>query len=313
MRVLLAGASGTLGRALVPRLRAAGHHVIGITRSPASAARLQAQGADAVVADVLDREALLAAVRSLGADAVIHELTALRKPPLRYSGMSATNVLRERGTAHLLEAAREVGATRMLTQSIVFGYGFVRHHPEIVDESTPFGEPEGNRFDPTIAALRSTEQQVLAAEGIDGIALRYGLFYGLDADLLVPLLRRRMMPVADHDGRIPFVHHEDAASGTVAALERGVAGRAYDLADDGASWRHSTETAARAFGAPRPLVLPKGLVRLAMPYVAQLMTRMDLRVSSELARRELGWSPRYASVDEGWAAAAAQQGVGGPA
>lgn len=305
MRVLLAGASGTLGRALVPQLLEAGHDVLGITRSVPSADRLRSTGAEAVIADVLDRDALLRALGTERADAVIHELTALTKPPLTAGGMRATNVLRERGTAHLVEAAHLVGATRMLTQSIVFGYGYRGSHPEPLDESAPFGEPESRVVDPTLVALRSTERQVLAADGIDGIALRYGLFYGLDAGTVAAMLGKRMLPVADHDGLIPYLHHEDAAAATVAALDRGVAGRAYNIADTGASWRHSIETAARAFGAPRPLVLPKGLLRVLIPYAAELMTRMDLRVSSDLARRELGWSPRFASVDEGWAAAAA--------
>ncbi len=301
MRVVVAGASGTLGRALVPQLLAAGHEVLGITRSPQSADRLRGVGAEAVVADVLDRDALLRALAGQRADAVIHELTALSRPPLRFSGMTRTNQLRETGTGRLIEAARALGATRMLTQSIVFGYGFRRRQPVPLDESAPFGVPEGTRADPTIAALQSTESQVFDADGIDGVALRYGLFYGLDADTMAPMLRKRMLPVADHDGLIPFLHHEDAAAGTVAALERGVAGRAYNMADAGSSWRHYAESAAQAFDAPAPLVLPKGLLRAAFPYAAQLMTTMDLRVSSDLARRELGWAPRYASVDEGWA------------
>jgi nucleoside-diphosphate-sugar epimerase len=301
MKVLLAGASGTLGRALVPQLIDAGHEVIGLTRTPAGAERLRAMGADPVVADVLDRDALLTAVTGRSADAVLHELTDLTKPPLRVADMTGTNRLREVGTSHLIDAARAVGATRMLTQSIVFGYGF-QPRGRVLDETDPFGEPEGTRFDPTTAALRSTEQQVFGADGIEGISLRYGLFYGLDAGTMAPLLRRRMLPVADHDGLIPCIHHEDAAAATVSALTNGVAGQAYNVADSGSSWRHYAETAARAFGAPKPLVLPKGLLRAAFPYAAQLMTRMDLTVSSDRAARDLGWTPRYPSVDQGWPA-----------
>jgi nucleoside-diphosphate-sugar epimerase len=189
----------------------------------------------------------------------------------------------------------------MLTQSIVFGYGY-QPRGRVLDETAPFGEPEGTGFDPTTAALRSTEQQVFGADGIDGIALRYGLFYGLDIGTITPLLRRRMLPVADHDGLIPMIHHEDAASATVAALTDGAAGQAYNVADSSSSWRHYAETAALAVGAPKPLVLPKGLLRAAIPYAAQLMTGMDLSVSSDRAARDLHWAPRYASVDEGWAA-----------
>ncbi|CAN5124982.1 NAD(P)-dependent oxidoreductase [soil metagenome] len=303
MRVLLAGASGTLGRALVPQLLAAGHDVVGITRSPQSAERLAAGGVEPVVADVLEREALLSALRGRRADVVVHEMTALKEAPLFYRSMSATNGLREVGTSHLIDAARAVKATRILTQSIVFGYGFRASHPLPLEESAPFGQAEGGGVDATLAALASTEQQVFEAEGIEGIALRYGLFYGLDADLLAPMLRKRMLPATNWSGRIPFVHHEDAAAATVAALDRGVAGRAYNVADGGATWRHYAESAARTFGAPAPLIVPRGLVRAAIPYAAELMTRLDLTVSSDLAGRELGWTPRYASVDEGWASA----------
>ncbi|WP_210481275.1 NAD(P)-dependent oxidoreductase [Naasia sp. SYSU D00948] len=304
MRVLLAGASGTLGRALVPQLLAAGHEVVGITRSKPSADRLRARGAEAIVADVLDRDALLAAVRGQRADAVMNQLTALSTPPLRYESMRMTNRLREEGTANLLEAASLVGARRALTQSIVFGYGYRRHHSGPVDETAPFGVPEQLPVDPIHAALASTERQVFSTPGIEGIALRYGLFYGLDGREMQRMLRRRMLPVSTWEGVVPLVHHEDAASATVAALERGVPGHAYNVAAAPASWRHHLETAARALGAPAPLVLPPWLLRIALPYPAELMTRMDLRVSTERAARELGWTPRYPTVEEGWAAAA---------
>jgi nucleoside-diphosphate-sugar epimerase len=237
------------------------------------------------------------------ADAVIHVLTALKNAPLFYGSMNDTNRLRQKGTENLIEAAHVVGARRMLTQSIVFGYGFRTPHPSVVDESAPFAVAEGTGVDPTLAALASTETQVRDGEGLDGIALRYGLFYGLDAAMIERMLRRRMLPVTSFDGRIPYVHHEDAASATVAALERGVAGRAYNVSgDNGSSWRHAIEAAARAFGAPAPMVLPTALVRAAIPYAGELMTRLDLQVSSQLAKRELGWSPTYPTVDEGWKA-----------
>lgn len=307
MRVLLAGASGTLGRALVPALLAAGHDVIGVTRSSDSARRLAGLGASTVVADVLDREALLGALRRVRADAVMHQLTALASAPMRYGSMTATNELRERGTAHLVEAAHAVGAGRMLTQSIVFGYGFGAT-PGVVDESSPFAVPTGGGVDPVLAALASTESQVRSADGLDGVALRYGLLYGRDVDTIARMLRRRMLPVTAWDGHIPFIHHDDAAAATVAALERGVAGRAYDVADaTPVSWRTAIGTAATALLLPAPLRVPPGLLRVAAPYAAELMTRMDLRVSSDLARRELGWEPRFPSVAEGWAHSATQR------
>ncbi|MEJ3404796.1 NAD(P)-dependent oxidoreductase [Rathayibacter sp. YIM 133350] len=300
MRVLLAGASGALGRQLAPQLLAAGHGVLGITRSPERAERLRSMGADAVVADVLDRDALLASLTGQRADAVMHQLTALSKPPLFYGSMTATNVLREKGTAHLIESAHLVGATRMITQSIVLGYGFRSHHPAPVDESVPFGVPEGTGADPTFAALVSAEQQVFTASGLEGIALRYGIFYGEDVRTVATSLRRRMLPVTSWDGAIPFVHHADAASAAVAALDRGRAGTAYNTAsEERVSWREYVETASRVLRLPAPLRVPVGVLRAAAPYAGEFMTRIDLQVSAQRARDELAWEPRFSTVEQG--------------
>src|SRR3712207_290605 len=140
MNVLLAGASGAVGTPLTRQLIAAGHQVVGITRSRANAERLRTAGAEAVVADVMDRESLLAAVRDVRAEAVMHQLTALGTTKMR-EAMQGTNALRTTGTAHLLAAARVVGAHRFLTQSIVFGYGYRDHGPRVITEDDPFGEP----------------------------------------------------------------------------------------------------------------------------------------------------------------------------
>src|SRR6266498_60609 len=140
MRVLLAGASGAVGTPLTRQLIAAGHEVVGITRSQANAERLRNAGAEAVVADVMDRENLLAAVRDVRADAVMHQLTALGTRKMR-EAMQGTNALRTTGTAHLLAAARAVGAHRFLTQSIVLGYGYRDHGPHVITEDDPFAEP----------------------------------------------------------------------------------------------------------------------------------------------------------------------------
>src|SRR4030095_11282775 len=137
VRVLLAGASGAVGTPLTRQLIDAGHEVVGITRSQANAERLRTSGAQAVVADVMDRENLLTAVRDVRADAVIHELTALGTTKMR-EAMQGTNALRTTGTANLLAAARAVGAHRFLTQSIVFGYGYRDHGPHVLTEDDPF-------------------------------------------------------------------------------------------------------------------------------------------------------------------------------
>src|SRR5262249_47477734 len=172
MRVLLAGASGAVGTPLTRQLITAGHEVVGISRSQANANRLRDGGAEAVVADVMDRESLLAAVRGVRADAVMHQLTALGTTKIR-EAMRGTNALRTTGTAHLLEAARAVGAHRFLTQSIVLGYGYRDHGPHVITEDDPFAEPDSGQFAAVLAAIGSTDEQVLSAEEVGGIAMHY--------------------------------------------------------------------------------------------------------------------------------------------
>jgi len=171
MRVLVAGASGALGVPLTRLLVARGHSVVGLIRNPAGADGVRALGAEPVVANALERDELLRAVNGLTADAVIHELTSLRKPPLRANGMAVTNRLRTEGTANLLAVADRVGAKRMVTQSIIFGYGFRDHGDRILTEGDTFGIPAGDADD-AIAALASAEMQTFKAP--EGIALRYG-------------------------------------------------------------------------------------------------------------------------------------------
>src|SRR5690606_12671072 len=189
-----------------------------------------AAGAEPVVADVLDRNGLLDALRGLRADAVLHELTALASAPMGYRSMHATNVLRTTGTAHLLDAARQLGARRFVTQSIVFGYGYGRSEGT-VDETAPFGVPDGTGVDATLLALAENERAVREADGIERIALRYGLVYGLDADSVRRMRRRRMLPVTDSTGSVPITrrrlqHRGRRPRADLAQPRRGRCGRA---------------------------------------------------------------------------------------
>ena len=297
MKVLVAGASGALGVPLTRQLIARGHRVLGLTRDQAGARRLEALGAEPVVADALDRHRLVRAMEGRWADAVIHELTALRKPPTRHRGMALTDRLRSEGTTNLLAAADELGAKRFLTQSIILGYGYRDHGPEPLTEDAPFGRPAGDRSDPHLAAMLSTEQQAFTAP--EGIALRYGMLYGGDAAQLRPLLARRALPVV-RGGLLGWLHHEDAAAATVAALEQGRPGQAYNLVDDlPATWREVYTEMARAFGAPPPRKVPRWLFRLAAPYVASFAVDTSMRVSNAKARTELGWRPMFPTYHDG--------------
>jgi nucleoside-diphosphate-sugar epimerase len=300
MRVLLAGASGAVGRPLTGQLIAAGHQVVGITRSQANAQRLRNAGAEAVVADVMDRDNLLTAVRDVRADAVMHQLTALGTAKIR-DAMQGTNNLRSTGTTHLLAAARAVGAHRFLTQSIVLGYGYRDHGPHVVTEDDPFAEPAPGRFGPAITALRSAEERVFSADGMEGIALRYGAFYGRDSftRMLTNLVRKRRLPVPSSGGGfVSFIYLEDAAAATVAALEKGRAGQAYNIVDDEpVRWADYLDALAAEIGARRPWRVPSWMLR-AIPYLHTIMTT-SMRVSNAKARRELDWAPVVSTYREG--------------
>src|SRR6266545_3514363 len=274
MRVLLAGASGAVGTPLTRQLITAGHEVIGITRSPANAERLGNAGAQAVVADVMDRENLLAAVRGVRADAVMHQLTDLGTTKMR-EAMRGTNALRTTGTAHLLAAARAVGAHRFLTQSIVLGYGYRDHGARVITEDDPFAEPQPGPFAPAIAAMRATEEQVFSAEEMEGVALRYGAFYGQDSftRMITNLVRKHRLPVPSSGGGfVTFIYLQDAAAATVDAL-------------------------AAEFGARRPWRVPTWMLR-PIPYLHTIMTT-SMRVSNAKARRELGWAPTVSTYRQG--------------
>jgi nucleoside-diphosphate-sugar epimerase len=307
MKVLLAGASGAIGMPIARQLIAHDHEVLGLIRSHSGAGRLAALGARVVAADALDRDALLRAVEGLSADAVIHELTALRKPPLRHSGMTQTDRLRTEGSTNLLAAAEVLGAKRFVTQSIILGYGYSDHGDHLLTEEAPFGIPAGNKSDPHVAAMESAERQAFTAP--EGIALRYGLLYGGDAEQMRALLARRALPVT-RGGLLGWVHHEDAARATVAALEHGRAGEAYNIVDDRpASWQEVFIAMARAFGAPPPRRLPRWMLRIAAPFIASTIGS-SMRVSNAKAKTELGWRLMFPTYREGVQAMASRAHTG---
>ncbi|GAB2649462.1 NAD-dependent epimerase/dehydratase family protein [Nocardia goodfellowii] len=302
MRVLLAGATGAIGQPLITALTDRGHQVLALARRPESHGLIRQLGAEPVAADVLNRDGLLRAVAGLRADAVLHEATALKGAGPRLKADDPTNALRGKGTAHLLEAAELVGARRFVTQSLITGYGYFDHGDRPITEADPFGVETGGYADPVVAGCRATEEQVFAAD-LDGIALRYGLFYGPRAfsDMFADLMRKRVpvIPMGG-GGYISWVHVADAAHATVAALENGRRGAAYNIADDEPiTWRQFMDAVAAHHHTPRPLALPTWLIRLTVPYLACLMSDTSMRVSSEKARRELGWTPDHRSVRDG--------------
>jgi nucleoside-diphosphate-sugar epimerase len=302
MKVLVAGSTGALGVPLLRALAAGGHEVAGLTRNPANRDRLRALGARPLVADVLDRAALLRAVDGLQVDAVVHLATAFHDLPMRHSGMALTNALRTRGTANLLAAARALGAGRFLAESMIFGYGYGDWGDRVLTEDDPpFGPPGRNPgLEAHLAAMWESTRQTLDAAGIAGISLRYGGFYGPAAasGAIVELLRRRRLPVLRGAGVISLIWIEDAAAATVAALERGPAGQAFNVVDDEpVAWGTFLRTLAEAVGAPPPRELPAWMLRPANYAHAAFTTSM--RVSNATARRELGWAPSVPSWRQG--------------
>ncbi|MEU0787981.1 NAD-dependent epimerase/dehydratase family protein [Streptomyces sp. NPDC006173] len=221
--------------------------------------------------------------------------------------MRATDALRVDGTAHLVEAARATGARRIIAESMVFGYGYGDHGDHVLTEDDPYGPPGTTpALEQHIAAMRIKEQLTFGATDMEGIALRFGLFYGAggtDALLpMLPMLRRRQLPVADDHGRVlPWVDLADAARTVAAAVDRGRPGEAYNVIDrTPLGFAAHVRAAAEEFGLPRPMTIPLWTMR-PLSY-AHVMMRTALRATSAKAERELGWTPLHASSRDGLAA-----------
>jgi len=298
MRILLAGASGVFGRVLTPALLAAGHEVVGVTRSPEGVRAIEGMGAEAVVADVMNRDRLLAAVAGQHFDAVISQLTALKKPPMRNKDMDVTNALRTTGNENLMAAAKATGATRFLTQSMIFGYGYGDLGPGPITEDAFFGPSPRRAFARHGEAMLRNEQIAFSEPGIDGIALRYGLFYGAEATYAyVDFLQAGKLPIVKA-GTNSFVHLADAADATVAALERGKGGEAYNIVDDTpTAFANVALEVAKEFQTKTPRTVPAWMTK-PMPYLHCFITGRWV-ISNAKAKGQLGWQPRFPSFREG--------------
>ena len=317
MKVFVAGATGALGRQLVPQLVARGHEVVGMTRSASKQDLVHRLGARPVVADALDPDAVAQAVASAEPEVIVHQLTALSGPmsaremrhPERSSAFTMTNRLRTEATDHLLAAGRAVGARRFVAQSFG-GFRFARTGGSVQTEADPLDPDTGQ---PGVAAILYLEQAVTSIEWGEGLALRYGGFYGPgtstslapDAVLAAPIRKRRFPIVGDGGGVWSHVHIEDAAAATAIAVERGESGVYYVVDDEPAPVREWLPVLASTLGAKPPRRVPRWLGRLAAGETATLMMTEARGASNAKAKRELGWTPRYASWRQGFA-----QGLG---
>ncbi len=318
MRVFVAGATGVIGRQLVPQLVEAGHTVVGSTRSGTKAGWLAEAGAAAAVMDPLDRAEVMTAVMRAEPDVVVHELTALRgQTDLRRFDRSfaETNELRTRGIDILLEAARAGGATRFLAQSYT-GWPNAREGGPVKTEEDPLDPVPPRAMRESIAAIRHVERAVTAAEGIEGLALRYGALYGPGtsmAEEYAAVIRRRKFPViGDGAGVWSFVHVADAAAATVAALDHGGAG-VYNIVDnDPAPVSEWLPHLAAVLGAKPPRHVPAWIGRLAAGEVGVVMMTESRGSSNAKARRELDWEPAHPTWRSGFAETAGGTAAGGP-
>ena len=304
MRVFVAGATGAIGRRLVPMLREAGHEVTGMTRSEDRADALRAAGAEAVVCDALDAGALRSAMAAAAPEAVIHQLTDLPQDfGMRY-GYGETSRLRTEGTRNLLDAAREAGARRFVAQSIAFIYHPANGPVNDEEARTLAGAP--GKFGEAVDAVLEMERTVTGAEGLEGLALRYGFFYGpgtwyAPGTKLARTVQRRWFPIiGDGSGVFSYIHIDDAASATVAAVERGAPG-VYNVVDDEpAPTREWLPALAEALGAKPPRRVPLWLGKLVAGGNAEMAATSMRGASNAKAKRELGWTPRYASWRQGF-------------
>jgi nucleoside-diphosphate-sugar epimerase len=303
MRVFVAGATGAVGKRLVPQLVARGHHVIGATRDPAAVEAIWDLGAEPVVVDGLDAPAVGEAVARAEPDAIIHEMTALSGPPdFRHFDhwFAMTNRLRTEGTEHLLAAAKASGVKRFVAQSYT-GWNNARVGRLIKTEDEPLDEHPAKVQTKTLAAIRFLERAVLEAP-LEGIVVRYGNLYGPGAsEALITLLRGRKLPVIGGGAGIwSSTHVDDAASGTVAALERGRRG-IYNIVDDEpAPVSVFIPAIAEAVGSRPPLRFPTWFGRLLGGEVVTRMQTEGRGASNEKAKRELGWEPIWPSWRDGF-------------
>ena len=311
MRVFVAGATGAIGRQLVPRLVAAGHEVHGMTRHQSKRAMLDELGAVPVVADALDPDQVAEAVGGARPEVIVHQLTAIGALDLRHfdRDFALTNRLRTEGTDHLLSAGQAVGVRRFVAQGIA-GYGaYVRTGGPVKSEEDPLDPTPAREMRETLAAIRHLEEAVLAARWTEGIVLRYGAFYGPGTSMAPDgeqseLVRRRRFPlVGDGGGVWSFIHVADAAEATVAAVEHGGRGVYNVVDDDPAPVAEWLPALAQTLGARQPMRVPRFIGRLFAGETGVMMMTELRGASNAKAKRELAWRPAHPSWRQGFTAA----------
>ena len=307
MRVFVAGASGAVGSRLVRLLTSAGHSVVGLTHIPDKAVAIRAAGAEAAIADALNRAAVVEAVATAKPDVIVHELTSLSAAnDLRKFDQSfvLTNRLRTEGLVNLVAAAKQAGTPRIVAQSFC-GWPYARIGGPVKSENDPLDPAPPRNMRQTLDAIRYLENTLTASSDIEGVVLRYGAFYGdktglFDGPTIDQLRYRRVPLIGNGNGWWSFVHIDDAAAATAIAIERGAPG-IYNIVDDEpAPVREWLPALADMLGAKAPWCLPKFLARIAAGEpIVTLMT--EARAGSNAkAKRDFSWQPAHPSWRQGF-------------
>jgi len=309
MKVFVAGATGVIGKELVPRLVAAGHEVFGMMRSESKRATLEELGAVPVVADALDPDQVADAVARAKPDVIVHQLTAIDTVDTRHFDRSfaLTNRLRTEGTDHLLSAGHAIGVERFVAQGVGSYFAYARAGGPVKSEEDPLDTTPTREARESLAAIRHLEEAVLGARWTEGIVLRYGVFYGPSTSLApgeeqFELVRKRRLPlVGDGGGVWSFIHVADAAEATAAAVEHGSRG-VYNVVDDEpvpvAEWLPAL---AQTLGAKKPMRVPRFIGRLFAGETGAVFMTEIRGASNAKAKRELGWRPAHPSWRQGFA------------
>ena len=308
MRIFVAGATGVIGRPLVPRLVEAGHTVTAMTRSLERAEAVIALGANPVECDVYDTTRLEEEVRKAEPEVVIHQLTALPPaidPRKMEEQLAANDRIRTEGTRNLVKAASAAGAHRIVAQSVSFAYT-----PEggtVKDEDAPLWLDAPWPWRRSAEAIADLERQVLSPEGVEGVVLRYGYFYGPGSAYaadgsVADLVRARQLPIAGRgSGVFSFVHVDDAASATVLAVDHGQPGIYNVVDDEPTTLREWLPVYAKAVGARPPRKVPVFLARLVVGSYGVFYMTQQRGASNAKAKKELGWTPTYPTWRSGFA------------
>ncbi len=308
MRVFVAGATGAMGKQLLPRLVAAGHEVVGMTRTEAKQAALHDLGVTPVLADALDPEQVADAVGHARPEVIVHQLTAIGSFDVRRFDrtFALTNRLRTEGTDHLLAAGRAVGVRRFVAQSYA-SWPYARTGGPVKSEEAPLDPAPAHQMRESMAAIRHLETAVTGADWTQGIVLRYGAFYGPGTSMSpggeqFEMVRKRKFPVVGNSAGVwSFVHIADAADATLAAVQSGEPGIYNVVDDDPAPVGDWLPALAQAIGAPKPWRVPRFVGRLFAGEAGVVMMTEVRGASNAKAKRELGWRPEHSSWRPGFA------------